>query len=385
MSDSVSFTLYKSPNLDLAIAEAVLSGLGLTTTALKNEFINSYGYKDLVTFFKQVARSPVNAKAYSKVITMVKKHGKIQVLFVVPSSLAKDIREFLAIRENKFSDRVKDVVKQSNSTVADAAKGVNKNNAEALNDLDKGAGRTAQGLWNSMTRPVGSNEFGQGVQDLKGGVNQFGSGIFKAAVQSPLDAFLTLVGGDFDYKQTILGLESIGRSLNAVEEQILRSVFGNSIMLQAITIKEGYAGIYNAGDNNGLTLTNNQRAITRGNTIYMKNAIPGSSDWNSTLVHETTHVWQNQNGGTDYISEALYAQIFGDGYDYADAVLNKNKSWAMLNPEQQGQLIQDAYDAEFFQNGLWKVPNTNPPQFRPDLAKYMKNVLPQLRAGQGAT
>ena len=56
---------------------------------------------------------------------------------------------------------------------------------------------------------------------------------------------------------------------------------------------------------------NNQRALTRGNTIYMKNNPPGSTTWFSTLVHETTHVWQNQNGGTDYMSAALHAQIFG--------------------------------------------------------------------------
>lgn len=97
-------------------------------------------------------------------------------------------------------------------------------------------------------------------------------------------------------------------------------------------------------------------------------------------------VWQNQNGGTDYISEALHAQIFGDGYDYQKGI-NQGKTWGMLNPEQQAKLIQDAYDVSYFNNGQWKEtdPQTKTVTDRPDLAKYMQNVLPQLRAGQGAT
>jgi hypothetical protein len=101
-------------------------------------------------------------------------------------------------------------------------------------------------------------------------------------------------------------------------------------------------------------------------------------------IQETVHVWQNQNGGTDYMGEALWAQATV-GYGYVDDILKNNKTWYQLNPEQQGLLIQFAYDAGFFQTGIWTVPKTNPPQFRPDLAKYMQNVLPQLRAGQGAT
>lgn len=81
------------------------------------------------------------------------------------------------------------------------------------------------------------------------------------------------------------------------------------------------------------------------------------------------------------MSEALYAQMTV-GYGYGDDIFNKKKTWAMLNPEQQGQLIQDAYEAGFFQNGNWVHPKMGA---RPDLAKYMQNVLPQLRNGQGAT
>lgn len=59
-------------------------------------------------------------------------------------------------------------------------------------------------------------------------------------------------------------------------------------------------------------------------------------------VNKTTHVWRHQNGGTDYLSEAAYAQFFGDGYEF-DAAITKGKTWVMLNPEQQGQLITKVY------------------------------------------
>ncbi len=135
----------------------------------------------------------------------------------------------------------------------------------------------------------------------------------------------------------------------------------------------------------------NTRAIMRGNTNYMKYGVVGSTAWNSVLVHETTHVWQNQNGGTDYISEALYAQSWlGDGYAYITAITTQKKTWAMLNPEQQGQLIQDAYNAGFFtvNKGQWIERNPRTNQIigqRADLAKYMQGVMPQLLAGLGAT
>jgi hypothetical protein len=95
------------------------------------------------------------------------------------------------------------------------------------------------------------------------------------------------------------------------------------------------------------------------------------------------------NGGTDYVSEAIYAQLFGDGYNYANAIYSHGKTWAMLNPEQQGALIQDAYEAGFFtiNKGQWVEvdPVTKSTTVKPTLATFMQNVVPQLLSGQGAT
>lgn len=66
----------------------------------------------------------------------------------------------------------------------------------------------------------------------------------------------------------------------------------------------------------------------------------------------------------------------------------------MLNLEQQGQLIQDAYGNDYFKNGgcsnvkpvYYTSQNQTqmqiPPQF---MVNYLNQVMPQLRAGQGAT
>jgi hypothetical protein len=123
----------------------------------------------------------------------------------------------------------------------------------------------------------------------------------------------------------------------------------------------------------------------------MKYKTPASPDWNSTLVHETVHVWQNQNGGTDYMLEAIHAQLTA-GYGYEDDILVKKRTWYLLNPEQQGQLIQDAYTYGFLQNGLpngkWMEPQPGGGTARRmDFEQYFvsQNILGQLRAGQGAT
>ncbi len=113
-------------------------------------------------------------------------------------------------------------------------------------------------------------------------------------------------------------------------------------------------------------------ARTVGDTIY----IPEGKLTPDLLDHESTHVWQFQHGGDDYMGEALYGQSLGEGYDYQQGI-DEGKSWSELNPEQQAELIQEAYKNGFFDTGMWSG--------RPDLTAYMNDVLTQLRAGNGAT
>ncbi len=137
----------------------------------------------------------------------------------------------------------------------------------------------------------------------------------------------------------------------------------------SVRIKEGNSGLF--------TAAKQPRAFTHGNTIYIPpDDLPLTDD---LLVHEMAHVWQHQNGGTDYMSEALWAQNVGDGYNFKKGI-DEGKSWSELNPEQQAQLLQQAQLSGFF----------NPPpgkrfEFKgTDYTDYLLVALKQVRAGKGA-
>lgn len=320
----IEITVYNSPNIDEAIAESVLNLLGLKTAQIRQEFYSSYSYQNLTEFFKKVINAPKNAGVFANIAKKLKKNGKMQISFEVDDKVLSDVREFLAVRENKLKNRIIDSDDEKARANVNAVVGAVQNITEGQGDIARGIKQGINGLFNSAITPVGSEKFREGVRDVRDGARQILRGQGKMYIQTPADFAAMLLLGGADSLQTLVGLENIGCSLNYAEVRLLQSIFGHSVVLEIIKIKEGYAGIYNLGEDrdaqNNTTYLDNQRALTRGNTIYMKSNIPGSNLWNSTLVHEITHVWQNQNGGTDYMSEALYAQIFGDGYDYADAI-----------------------------------------------------------------
>jgi hypothetical protein len=185
-----------------------------------------------------------------------------------------------------------------------------------------------EGLVKSMESVAGGlAKLGRG--DL-GGITDILNGLKNTALEG-FHAFARLTMDTISAVQTALGLEPIGRRLRDDEIGELRKVFGDTVDYSKITIKEGKAGIF-AGD----------RAITMGNTIYVKD-----DKSLSTLIHETTHVWQFQNGGNDYMLKAGWAQfnnwLHGNETEVAyDWTRDIGKGWAALNPEQQAQLIQDA-------------------------------------------
>ena len=389
---AVTVTVARQKNLDQAIVKAVLDKLGLKTAEQLILFSAKNNYGDIVAYCLKYVHFGDN---YTGIAKAVRVAGSVTATVNVAVGIVNEIKTFFGQQViDEIKNRADDAARQVETGAVNAADGIGKNAVEGLNDLNYGGGRAVRGTWNAMTSPVGSERFRSGASDFSEGSWQFGKGLGKIFIQSPLDAGLMFGGRLIGGFQTLVGLEHIGRELNAAEKAILQNVFGSSVEFDAIRIKEGYAGLMNVGDNNGFTLINNQRALTHGNTIYMKNEPPGTDKWNSTLVHETTHVWQNQHGGTDYMSEALYAQIFGDGYGYANEIFNKNKTWVMLNPEQQGQLIQDAFENGYFSSGGWsnvkpiyytsqnQTQMQIPTQF---IINYMNQVKPQLYSGQGAT
>jgi hypothetical protein len=103
------------------------------------------------------------------------------------------------------------------------------------------------------------------------------------------------------------------------------------------------------------------------------------------LVSEVTHVWQFQNGGTDYMSESLASQAFGNGYRWArDGV---DTPWTALEPEQQDAFLSYAELSGAF--------DSTPPAFPPDtvlpagvtraaLDAYLAESLAAIAARRGA-
>jgi hypothetical protein len=229
----------------------------------------------------------------------------------------------------------------------DTVKGIFKNVGEGLGTFFGGIGKLFQG------------KFGEGFK-------QMGLGLLKTVVQTPVDAFLLMGGRALSAIQTLIGVEPPGRKLTGSEIETLRNVYGDSIDYSQMRIKEGNSGLFSTTG----------RAFTHGNTIYIpKEDLPLTKD---LLVHESAHVWQHQNGGTDYMSEALVAQHIGDGYDFEKG-LDAGKSWRELNPEQQAEFLQQAQLAGYFDNptGGFRFNGK-------DYTAQITAAMEQVRAGKGA-
>jgi hypothetical protein len=131
------------------------------------------------------------------------------------------------------------------------------------------------------------------------------------------------------------------RPLNDQEVRVLRRVFGDGISYEPVRLVRMAPFI---------AQINGSRAFVLGNTLNLpeRNFVAISRGQQmDLLVHEATHIWQYQHQGWGYVAEALWAQGFGDGYDYVKA-LRAGKPWRKMNPEQQAQLIQDAFRGRYF-------------------------------------
>ena len=121
------------------------------------------------------------------------------------------------------------------------------------------------------------------------------------------------------------------RSMTADEIKIANSVFGNAINYSLIgmdpsswPVKKGRAEAY-------VSL----------HTINFNGSIP-----DRILIHEMTHIWQYRKHGSLYITEALYAQRWGGGYEYGGLEAlktNAEKGLMAFNFEQQAEIVEDYF------------------------------------------
>ncbi|HYI02174.1 eCIS core domain-containing protein [Hyalangium sp.] len=253
--------------------------------------------------------------------------------------------------------------------VGNVVKGAAERVGDGVRSLVTGVASTVVGAVRNVGEGIGTFFGGVGklfTGDFKEGLKQMGSGLLKTFVQTPVDALLLMGGRALSAVQTLIGVEPPGRKLTGDEVATLRQVYGDSIDYSQLRIKEGSSGLFSTSG----------RAFTHGNTIYIPpENMPMSKD---LLVHESAHVWQHQNGGTDYMSEALVAQYLGDGYDFEKG-LREGKSWSQLNPEQQAEFLQQAQLSGYFDN-----PGRRFEYNGTDYTAQLEAALQQVRAGQGA-
>jgi hypothetical protein len=154
------------------------------------------------------------------------------------------------------------------------------------------------------------------------------------------------------------------RWLDGAERALLDRIYERSVDLGRVRVKEGVTGVLGAS----------KRAFVVGDVIYLpRDFVPLRED---VLVHEICHVWQYQNGGSLYIADSIWGQLFGDGYDFEKGI-REGTPWHRLNAEQQASLVECAYLSGYFESGRFRVG-------RRDYTPYFDRALGQLREGKGA-
>lgn len=205
-------------------------------------------------------------------------------------------------------------------------------------------------------------------------------GLAKFSHEMPLDVLSSEALETLSALQTALFLEPEGRFLTAEEKSYLAWVFwGGEWWLNLIRVKEGFSGLWSL----------NPRPFTVETTIYLKNwpsekhLAPAQRE--ALMVHETTHVWQYIHGGGDYKLASLYYQATqgDDAYTWEPAV-NMGHAWGSLNPEQQANFVERAYESGCYAN-YYNTCFINDRYGTPlDRDTFFRSVDNQIINGQGA-
>lgn len=124
----------------------------------------------------------------------------------------------------------------------------------------------------------------------------------------------------------------VGRSLTATERALARQVFGDSIDFARVR----------------LIPTDILDYRTVGNNIRVPQDFGVDDEYMAqTLIHELTHVWQYQHGGTSYLSHSVQTQIaaarrgnrnFAYAYELAPGT-----SFFDFTPEQQASIVENYF------------------------------------------
>lgn len=365
-------------------AEQISLKTGISTDALRSEITAKFSPQPVPA----PAPTPINTPPSSEPSAL----EKIWQTVEQTASVVKDTT--VAIGAEVIA-RSEDAGRQFGTGLVEAEKGSVMDVAEGLEHIGSGIENTLTGAVEiGISKPLDEHDtlLSEGWNHLQQGIGEIGFGAYQATAGNVIDNALLMIGGrTVSAIQTVTGLEQKGRGLDPAEKAELQKVYGNSIDYDSIKIKEGYAGVANNPAD---------RAFTHGNTIYMKATKPDVNDpiyktdpnrnyqadlskWQSTLTHELCHVWQGQHGGTDYMTKAIYAQEFGNGYKYEKGI-KEGRKWKELNPEQQAQLIQDAHGQGFFNNPNQKFIVVDDNGNARDETAYLNAALQNINSGEGA-
>lgn len=162
------------------------------------------------------------------------------------------------------------------------------------------------------------------------------------------------------YEILVVLLHSKVRLLSAHEMQQAHSVFGQTIPLHLVALNPDSLQVKRK----------KATAYVSFYTIHFYGSIP-----DSMLIHELVHIWQYQCYGSAYISEALWAQHLGGGYNYGGIeplkMYSEDKGLAAFNFEQQADIIEDYYR---WKNGLPLQWALNVPGIGEVLEKYRNQL-----------
>lgn len=222
--------------------------------------------------------------------------------------------------------------------------------------------------------------------EFKEAAKSFGMSFVNAGarvVGGVADSLFHAVAGVGSIVGTAVGLESPARGLTEAEKREFQKIYGDSVDLDLVRVKKGGLGSVGA-------------ARTVGNTIYLPGEYFGpdgklNERGRETLAHEMGHVWQNQNGGGDYMHKALWAQAkaaVGSGsrnaaYDWHEPA-SAGVPFSGLNPEQQAHVIEDITLLLRSGQPIAAGSTVNGHTLSAAEADYLNRAWAQVKAGTGA-
>lgn len=181
------------------------------------------------------------------------------------------------------------------------------------------------------------------------------------------------------------------------EIKIIYRLFEHSLNLTNVRYKTGFAGVLSRGS------AEPNDATTIANTIYFRDSMAETVNATGVssivvdmprVLHELVHVWQFQNGGTDYVTRAMRAdrREGDDKYNWWEDLNRETPNpWENLTVEKQGEIIEDAHEAgafdlsaaDFLKVGTLPEPDNYTKTIK-DFNDYLLDAVQKIRRGIGA-